>query len=195
MKGSSLAGTSLTRKRVENDFYATPAKSVEAILKKEFLYFSILEPACGEGHISTILHNHYPTAEIVSTDLIEREDKFNCGIKSGIDFLTYDYGRKFDTVITNPPFSLAQEFIERALEIANKKVIMFCKIQLLEGQKRKEWFEKTPLKRVYVFSDRQNPLRNGNPLNEQGKKWSSTFCFAWFVWEKGYTGEPVIRWL
>lgn len=25
--------------------------------------------------------------------------------------------------------------------------------------------------------------------------WSSTMCFAWFVWEHGFTGEPGIRWL
>jgi len=43
---------------------------------------------------------------------------------------------------------------------------------------------------------RQNPMRNGleiNPLT--GKKWSSTMCFAWFIWEHDYTGEPIIRWL
>ena len=36
---------------------------------------------------------------------------------------------------------------------------------------------------------------NGNPLNENGKKWSSTMCFAWVIFENGFDGEPVIRWI
>jgi len=98
-------------------------------------------------------------------------------------------------VITNPPFSFAQAFIEKALCVASHKVIMFCKIQLLEGTARKEMFENTPLKRVYVFSKRVNPLRNGEEKDEKGKPWASTMCFAWFVWEKGFSGEPVIKWI
>lgn len=30
---------------------------------------------------------------------------------------------------------------------------------------------------------------------ENGKKWNSTMCFAWFIWEKGFSGEPTIRWI
>ncbi len=44
---------------------------------------------------------------------------------------------------------------------------------------------------------RQQPLRNGSDIDElTGKKMaSSTMAFAWFVWEKGYTGEPIIKWI
>ena len=72
---------------------------------------------------------------------------------------------------------------------------MFLKIQFLEGNKRKLFFEETPPKTVYVFSKRQNPLRNGEALDEKGKPWSSTMCFAWFVWEKGYSGKTTIEWI
>ena len=113
----------------------------------------------------------------------------------GVDFLTADYPEKFNNVITNPPFSLAKEFVEKALEVATEKVILFAKIQFLEGQQRKDFFAAHPPKAVYVFSKRVNPLRNGLEVDEKGKPWSSTMCFAWFVWEHGYTGEPCIRWL
>lgn len=195
LSGTSLAGMSATRERVENDFYATPKTAVEAILDEIQLEGSILEPAAGQGHISAVLREKYPDSEIVSTDLVHREEKFGISIAGGVDFLHHNYGRKFDNVITNPPFKLAKEFIERALEVANGKVIMFAKIQLLEGQERREMFENTPLKYVYVFSKRVNPMRNGEELDEKGKPWSSTMCFAWFVFEHGYTEEPIIRWL
>ena len=101
-----------------------------------------------------------------------------------------------NTIITNPPFSLFQEFVERALGMAKIKVIMFGKLQALEGQKRATFLQTTPLKTVYVFKKRQQPMRNGKEYDEQtGKKMSSTMAFAWFVWEIGYIGEPIIKWI
>ncbi|MDR1755221.1 MAG: hypothetical protein LBR74_10085 [Eubacterium sp.] len=141
IKGANLAGTSSTRNRVEDDYYATPFSSTQAILEREFLIGSILEPACGEGHIGKVVKDRYPYYELILTDLGERSDKFHLGMESGIDFLTHDYGRTFDNIITNPPFMLVKEFINRALEIANDKVLMFCKIQLLEGKSRKGFLE------------------------------------------------------
>ncbi len=190
LAGTNLAGMSTTRKRVENDFYATPPEATKAILDREILEGSILEPATGQGHISKLLKEYYPHSEIISTDLIDR----GYG-QGGIDFLTYDYNRRFDNIITNPPFFLAKEFIERSIELANKKIIMLAKIQLLESEKRRSLFNSYPPKYIYVFSKRINPWRNGSPMDEKGKPWSSTMCFAWFVWEIGFKGEPVIRWI
>ena len=190
LNGSSLAGGTPMRGRVENDYYATPPESTQALLNVLELNGSILEPACGEGHISEVLKSNYPNSEIVSTDLIDRG--YGSG---GINFLEHTYDRTFTNVITNPPFKYMREFVEKSLEISTDKVIMFGKIQFLEGQRRKEFLENSPLKYVYVFSERQNPMRNGSSVDENGKKWSSTMCFAWYVWEKGYEGEPVVRWL
>ena len=73
---------------------------------------------------------------------------------------------------------------------------MFGKLQALEGQKRASYLETTPLKYVYVFKKRQQPMRNGKENDEiTGKKMSNTMAFAWFIWEIGYIGEPIIRWL
>lgn len=169
LNGSSLAGGTPVRGRVENDYYATPPESTQALLNVLELNGSILEPACGEGHISQVLKNNYPNSEIVSTDLIDR----GYG-EGGINFLEHTYGRTFTNVITNPPFKHMREFVEKALEISDDKVMMFGKIQFLEGKRRKEFLINSPLKYVYVFSERQNPLRNGESVDENGKKWSST---------------------
>lgn len=192
LSGSNIAGGNPDRGRVDNDFYATDPKSTRALLDEVKFQGSFLEPCCGQGHISEVIKEYYPNSEIVSQDLVDR----GYG-KTGIDFLTYEFNRKFDNVITNPPFKFAQEFIEKSLDILNDngKVAMFLKVQFLEGIGRKEFFEKSPLKYVYVFRARQSPMRNGSPVDENGKKWSSTMCFAWFVFEKGYEGEPIIRWL
>ncbi len=190
LKGSSIAGSTPIRGRVEHDFYATPPQSTKSLLDLVELKGSILEPACGQGHISEVLKEYYPNNEIISTDLIDR------GYGTGdIDFLTHDYGRKFSNVITNPPFKYMKEFTLKALEISTDKVIMFGKIQFLEGKGRRDFFRNSPLKYVYVFSERQNPLRNGSAYDNDGKKLSTVMCFAWFIFEHGYTGEPTLRWI
>jgi hypothetical protein len=187
-KGGKLAGGNPARGRVENDYYATHPNSTKALLEVEEIIYPALEPACGEGHISKLLDEN----NTGSYDLIDR----GYG-KAGFDFLTHDFQTFYNTVITNPPFNLFQDFVEKALNIANKKVIMFGKLQALEGQKRATFLEKTPLRTVYVFKSRQQPLRNGSEIDElTGKKMaSSTMAFAWFVWEIGYEGDPVIKWL
>lgn len=184
---TSLSGTSPTRKRVENDYYATNPESVHLLLERETFNGTILEPCCGEGHISEILKD--AGYKVYSNDLINRGygDTFK-------NFLTDDF-EKFDNIVTNPPYKYAKEFIERALKFTNKKVAMFCKIQLLEGQARYEMFQHAPLRTVYVFVRRQTPLPNGSLYNEKGKKWASTMCFAWFIFEHGYKGKPTIEWL
>ena len=185
MKGYSIAGTSETRDRVENDFYATPEESTKALLVVEEIIYPAWEPACGQGHIARLLTG----GTVFSTDLIDR------GYGVVKDFLQDDGESTAETIITNPPFNLFQEFAEKALKIAKKKVILFGKLQALEGKKRATFMQNSPLKTVYVFKSRQNPLRNGSPVDEKGKPWASTMAFAWFVWEIGYKGKPNIEWI
>jgi hypothetical protein len=198
LTGSRLAGGNPLTPREENDFYATPPSSVEDLLNNYKIEGnSFYEPCVGQGHISKVLKQHFPNAKIVETDLIYR------GVGIGdVDFVKTDVlsnvlgNKKVDWVITNPPFKYAKEFIQKSLDITNKGVAMFLKISFLETTSRKEFLQNSPLKYVYVFSKRQNPMKEGLELNPlTGKKWSSTICFAWFIWEHGYTGEPVIRWI
>ena len=187
LTGTSLSGTSVSRDRVENDYYATPTESTKALLNEEDFVGNILEPCCGEGHISKVLKEY--GYDVISNDLVDRGyGEYNQ------DYLT-STNLKADNVITNPPFKYAKEFVEKSLQDTTGKVAMFCKIQLLEGVARYDMFQNTPLKTVYVFTKRQNPWRNGSPVDENGKKWASTMCFAWFVWEHGYEGKPTIEWL
>jgi hypothetical protein len=182
LKGTSLVGDSVGRERVADDYYATPEEATKSLLAVEEIIYPAWEPACGEGHIAKLL-----CGATLASDLINR------GYGETGDFLTST--KECATIITNPPFSLFQEFAERGLGIASHKVILFGKIQALEGVKRATFMQASPLKKVYVFKRRINPLRNGVAVDEKGKPWASTMCFAWFVWEKGYTGRPQIEWL
>lgn len=180
-RAMSLVGTS--EGRPDHDFYPTPPEAVHALLSVEDFPGLIWEPACGDGAISKVLEETGHT--VYSTDLIDR------GYGSAgpeYDFLTYEY--KSDHIITNPPFTLAEEFVRRGLAQTSGKVAILCKLQFLEGAKRKAMFESVPLKAVYVFSKRLSMTRNGEKMKNSGM-----IAFSWHVYEHGYTGKPTIGWL
>ncbi len=181
LSSRNLAGSS--EGRPEADFYPTPYDAVEALLMNETFTGSIWENSCGDGSICRVLADHGYT-DILATDLIDR----GYG-ETPHDFITSAYTS--DNIIMNPPFSMAQQFVELSLARTTKKVAMLGKLVFLEGQKRKPFFESTPLETVYVFSKRVNFYRNG----ERGNYGTSTMCFAWFVWNHDYTGQPRIQWL
>lgn len=181
-RAQSLVGTS--EGRPHDDFYRTPREATEALLSVEEFHGSILEPACGDGAISTILLDRGHT--VISTDLVDR----GFG-EFGLDFTVDTYPYDAVNVITNPPFKLAEKFAMLALRRSQQKVCLLCKVQFLEGVKRRTLFESTPLKKVWVFSKRITMARNG----EREKYSSSMMCFCWFVWEHGYCGAPMLGWL
>lgn len=177
--------------REVNDFYATDPESLRLFLNKieedkdVNLHSCIWECACGQGHLSKVLEEY--GYAVKSTDLIDR----GYG-KSGIDFLKVD-GVYNEDILTNPPFKYAEEFVYHAMDIIENGYycIMFLKIQFLEGKARRKLFEKYPPKYVYVNSERQTCYING----DMSEKKSSASCYCWFVWQKGYCGDTIIKWL
>lgn len=165
-----------TKNREENDYYATPPKCTEDIIKRENLYgLSLLEPCAGELHIVDKLreYNNY----VVTNDLIQRKRELDYNV----DFINgpLEVDRWFNAVVTNPPFKLFVEFIETSFKYTNK-VILFGRIQILEGKKHKSLNEKY-LTKVYVYSYRVNTAKNGD---EAEFLKSSSMCFCWFVYDK-----------
>lgn len=94
----------------------------------------------------------------------------------------------------NPPYATALEFIKRSLEITHEgaKVAMLLRTAFLEGQKRKVFFKEHPPKRIWQFSNRITCAKNGDFATYKN---GGAVAFAWFVWENGYQGETVIKWL
>lgn len=156
----------------------------------EKLNIPVWECACGQGHLAEELRKH--EYDIIATDLIDR----GYG-NTGVDFLeTYQIDRQEahkGDILTNPPFKLAENFVEKGMSLLEdgKKLILFLKIQFLEGQNRKKLFAKYPLKYVYVHSKRQQCSKNADFENLK----ATTQFYAWYVWEKGFTGETIIRWI
>ena len=149
------------------------------------------EPAAGGGHMVDVLKEY--GYNVKASDIVDR----GCPGVEIMDFLKVtkaDIDRDFSRdIITNPPYKYAREFVEHALELSmdGAKIAMFLKLQFLEGQARRELFKQHPPKTVYVSSGRLKCAPNG----DFDKVQSSAVAYAWFVWEKGYTGRPKIKWI
>ena len=176
-KSNALAYVGFNQKdnRVKNDFYPTPPEATQVLLDRYKFDGNIWECACGDGSMSKVLkENKY---NVYSSDLIDRGYGEN-----GIDFLkTY---KKFDNIITNPPFNLSTEFTLQALQLANKNVAMLNKLSFLEGINRKnKIFIQNKPKYIWVFSKRVKFGGNG------------LMAFAWFIFDKNYNGKPTLDWI
>ncbi|MBP5698088.1 MAG: class I SAM-dependent methyltransferase [Alphaproteobacteria bacterium] len=173
--------------RQPEDFYATDPAVIPPLLKVlgpdwEAGNKLIWECAVGAGHLSQILelYGH----QVISTDLIYRG--FGVG---GIDFLQptpYD-DLPYDAIITNPPFKYALEFVEKSLRIA-PVVCMFLRIGFIESEHRDALFTNNPPRYIAVFRKRARTSKNAAfPKGE-----SSATCHAWFIWYRGFKGNPEI---
>ena len=169
-----------------NEYYATHPSVTMDLLKVESFHHYVLEPACGGGFISQpLMDNGY---DVLSTDLIDR------GFGNGnIDFLTSEFEKGKYDIVTNPPYSLFIPFLLKAIDICHNKVAMLLPITFLSCKQRYKIYENHPPHTVYVYTDRICIAQNG-----KFEKYSTTTnpqIYAWFVWQKGFSGNPTIRWI
>lgn len=174
--------------RSKNDFYATPPLAVRKSLQLEQFDENIWEPACGMNHITNVLRQH--GYKVRTSDIVNMTGEPDIEL---LDIFTYN-GTFDGDIISNPPYSLWKEFTEKCLEIVPEghKVAMFLKLQFLESKKRYDLFKKYPPKVIYVSINRLGCSKTGQ-FNEDDNC-SSAICYCWYIWEKGYTGDTIIKW-
>lgn len=125
--------------RIEHDNYPTPQEPIEAFLKQLDLsnVKSFCEPCRGD---SAIL-KHF-----VGIDNVDYAE-----IREGIDYLKKDF--EADLIVTNPPFSLALEFLEKSLKEA-KTVAYLLRLNFLGSQKRKPFWQQNPPTHQFTLAER-----------------------------------------
>lgn len=144
-------GKDFFSRKAKSDFFETPYSMTEQLLENERFDYdrTFLEPAEGHGAIEKILYQRVKIHNLYSYDLCYRQK---------VDFLKED--RKFDYIITNPPFSLWDEFVQKAKTIAAEKFAFLGRLEFLTGIKRFNdslYFDSNyPLTRVYLFTRKVN---------------------------------------
>lgn len=174
----------------KDDFYATPIEAVRALIAVEGMYMPrrLLEPACGDGAI--MLPLRAAGYDVVASDLVPR----GCPDSTwGNDFMMpFPVPPGIEGVVTNPPFKLAQPFIEKALTLA-PYVAILARLAFLESERRMDWFRNSGLARVHV-SSRRLPMMHRDGWD--GPLSTSATAFAWFVWDRRHPPgfNPELRW-
>lgn len=165
------------------DLFPTPPWATRALL--QFIDVScciVREPACGLGHMARVLTEY--GASVQSSDVVDY------GHGDVFDYLETPCDA-VDWVITNPPFSLAEQFINKAISETRIGVAMLVRTSFIEGAKRHErLFTKHPPYALYQFVERV-PMFKGR-VDPKG---SSATAYCWMVWEKGYTGNTNLFWI
>ena len=186
---TTLGASNHTDKQRQNeDYYATDPIAAELLLDVENFEGDIWECACGEKHLAKVFEDH--GYNVRSSDLIDR-----CG-NEVFDFLSMENQSFNGNIVTNPPYKYATEFIYKALQIIpeGKKVAMFLKVQFLEGKERKKLFLNYPPKYIYVSSSRILCAKNAE-FERMKQGGGSAIAYAWYVWEKGYKGNTILKWI
>ena len=99
------------------DLYQTPKTAVDLLTKYIDLPRPIWEPAAGLGAISKVL------------------DAIPTSIETGQDFLTYIPDFNFESIVTNPPFSIKDKFIQKCFDYG-KPFCLLMPLMSLEGVNR-----------------------------------------------------------
>jgi hypothetical protein len=171
--------------RAQMDYYATDPTALRRLLETGVsLNKNVWEPCAGGGHLAEVLkQNGYA---VRCSDIVRRD--YPC---EELDFLRQNELWRGD-ILTNPPYKFALPITRKALETVQtgSRVVMFLKTLFLEGKERKKFFREAPPRYVYVSSSRLVCAKNGDFSSAE----NSAVSYAWFIFEKGFSGEPVIRW-
>lgn len=184
------------------DFYSTPAHeaaNILSVLGYNFTDQTILEPCVGGGHMAEGIEEYLRKADqtpskLIGTDIKNRGfESENWELTYELDFLADDYPvDKVDVIIMNPPYATLEPFLIRALEIAQHKLVVLCRTQVLEGEGRYEnIFVDNPPTDVYQYVNRIQCYKNGVEVSGSG---SQAYC--WLVWNKDENVEyPRLHWI
>ncbi len=167
------------------DFFPTPPWATRALVEYVLrptgcLTFaashgvSAWEPAAGEGHMAKVLAETF--RPVLASDVFDYDRGYLIGsfVGQGADVIK----AKADWIITNPPFSLAVEFAERALLCAADGVALLVRSVWAEGGDRyRRLFAERPPSIIAQFCERV-PMTKGR----WDPKASTATSYAWFIW-------------
>lgn len=178
--------------RADLDFYSSDPIASRYLLELEPQICNIWEPAVGNGALAEPFRE---VGKLKAVSDITDRGYYPEGISTryNLDFLTFNKVWKGD-IVTNPPYDKCLIWAQHQLDLIeeNRYSALFMKLTFLEGKGRKSFLENNPPLRAWVSSSRIMCYKNGNV--EEGKKNSSAACYAWFIWQKGYKGDTIVKW-
>lgn len=172
--------------------WATRALFYEVIGAAGLQGKTVWEPAAGLGTMSEVIAEFAHT--VVASDVHDYGKGHLIGSFVGEGADVIQVSGQVDWVITNPPFNLALEFVQRGLEVASVGVAVLVRSVWSEGGERyRELFSKTPPTCIAQFCERV-PMVAGR----WDPKASTATSYAWYVWKDlklPFTGKTLFVWI
>ena len=179
-----MSSTNRGHNRHKSDYYVTPQDQIELFLN-EFLKIEninndviILDPCAGgdannKMSYPCVLEKMFKNSYIQTIDV--RSDSL-ANVKT--DYLNYICKDIFDVIITNPPFNIAIDIINKAISDVkpNGFVIMLLRLNFLGSKQRFEFWQNNKPKYIFVHHKRMSFIKNGG---------TDSVEYAHFVWQKG----------
>ncbi|WP_308718983.1 hypothetical protein [Komagataeibacter xylinus] len=160
---------------------------MDALLQVERRFIGpVMDPCCGGGNIPRQL-----ARDGVYTVSADVHDRGVWPVDMVGDFRSAIPAVGPNSIISNPPYGEAREFIDCALAHTADRVCVLLRLAFLEGIARREWFKSVPLARVWVSSRRMSMPPGGSDIPAKG----GAIAYAWFVFEHGWKGAPIIGFL
>lgn len=180
-----MSAAGRTEIRSSNDLYVTPPWSIARLVEGyDFVAgATVLDPCAASGVLLSVLHELRPDLKLIAIELREEcrphlQALTDAGVIDGFfigDFLELAASlpnNGIDYVVTNPPYSLAREFIDQCTRIAARANVQLLRINFLGAQKRRDWTEKC------------NPGMKVLPNRPSFTGWGGDATeYAWFIYK------------
>lgn len=183
-----MSSTNRSNARQEHiaDYYITPINSITNFIE-EFIFTNggikgkILDPCAGGDSKHPMSYpkalNKYGYKNISTIDI--REDSL-ADVKGS--YLNLNCKDEYNVIITNPPFNISLDIINKALDDVREDgwVIMLLRLNYFGSDKRKPLFEKHMPKYCFVHSKRMGFTDKGG---------TDSIEYAHFCWHKSERPE------
>lgn len=212
---SQNTSTAVMQRRIEAhdslDDFPTPPWATRALIehvilpdlglsgRKELQRATVLEPACNRGYMARPLSEYFH--RVVASDILD----YGIGAIVG-DFLFPGDLPAASWVVTNPPFRLGQQFIERSFELKEwQGTAMIVRTAFLEGGGRyKELFSRRPPSTVAQFAERvimtkgivRDPSKEyWDDIAKKMRRPSTATSYCWLVWQRNAPRGTRMVWI
>lgn len=153
-----------------SDDWQTPPHALQPLLEHINPDWLIWECCAGKGNIVRALRDL--GLLVYASDVKNRRDFLKMPRGQLLEEMEFVV-RSYDCIVTNPPYSLKQQFLDRAYRLG-KPFAFLMPLFTLEGPNRQSLFEKYGLELILLDHRIDfEPPRGQNPAN---------FAVAWFTW-------------
>jgi len=161
-----------TKRGAGYDSCQTPPHAIESLRDLIPLNWRIWECAMGKGNLARAFQD--VGYNVIGSDIL-----------TGINFFEQVTEGYFDVIVTNPPYSVKYQWLQRCYEIG-KPFALLMPVEMLGAQKAQKLFVKYGIELTFL------PRRVNFEMPYKGFEGTAQFPVAWYTWK--LSDKPMRFW-